>query len=308
MHTMTFEEIESLGHQVIPDLEDPRDYKIEEILGAVTPPETFSIRDKQTPVRYQGARGTCVGHSVVAVAEYFDGEVDLSEEFLFKFIKKIDWDDYFYDGYGAYLRSGAKALTQYGACLEDTLPYNLKGSEDSWKSVVISPAMKLEAEEFRTVSYARVDKTPEAYKQALFQTKAPILFGVSLYESYRQSQSTGVFPIPKKDEKIIGAHAMAMVGYDADGLWAKNSWGTGWGDKGYVYLPWGYMPHMFNGWSFVDLVIEDTIESNKRLVSPWALDSWNKAIKKGLVVPETKPKEGLNTERYFVFEDRAGRL
>ena len=37
-----------------------------------------------------------------------------------------------------------------------------------------------------------------------------------------------------------GGHAVAIVGYDDNGFIFKNSWGTGWGDKGYGWVSFDY--------------------------------------------------------------------
>ena len=42
---------------------------------------------------------------------------------------------------------------------------------------------------------------------------------------------------------MVGGHAIAIVGYDNQKrhLIVKNSFGTGWGDKGYFYMPYTYV-------------------------------------------------------------------
>lgn len=49
----------------------------------------------------------------------------------------------------------------------------------------------------------------------------------------------------------VGAHAMAIVGYDdaLDGFIVENSWGTGWGDKGYGVLPYTVLRDAFEIWA-----------------------------------------------------------
>jgi hypothetical protein len=37
-----------------------------------------------------------------------------------------------------------------------------------------------------------------------------------------------------------GGHAVTIVGYNQDGFIIKNSWGTGWGDKGYAVISYDY--------------------------------------------------------------------
>jgi hypothetical protein len=47
----------------------------------------------------------------------------------------------------------------------------------------------------------------------------------------------GIFTIPSRAAAASdGGHAFAIVGYDADGFILQNSWGTGWGSRGYARL------------------------------------------------------------------------
>ena len=41
-------------------------------------------------------------------------------------------------------------------------------------------------------------------------------------------------------EQLLGGHAVCLVGYNdaTQRFIVKNSWGTGWGDKGYFYMPY----------------------------------------------------------------------
>ncbi|HBN08566.1 MAG TPA: hypothetical protein DD435_07915 [Cyanobacteria bacterium UBA8530] len=57
--------------------------------------------------------------------------------------------------------------------------------------------------------------------------------------------STGIMPMPKPSEQVFGGHAVLAVGYDdaKKVLIVRNSWGSGWGDKGYFYMPYDNMKY-----------------------------------------------------------------
>ena len=51
-------------------------------------------------------------------------------------------------------------------------------------------------------------------------------------------QATEADPIIKKTSTSLGGHAVLLVGYDQTGAYIQNSWGKGWGSKGFAILPW----------------------------------------------------------------------
>jgi C1A family cysteine protease len=70
----------------------------------------------------------------------------------------------------------------------------------------------------------------------------PMIFGTNLYESFYTVKSDGLVPVPNvQTERVIGAHAMLVVGYTKDAFIVRNSWGTAWGDNGYCYFPIAYI-------------------------------------------------------------------
>ena len=64
-----------------------------------------------------------------------------------------------------------------------------------------------------------------------------------MYESF-ESQAvakTGTVPMPKAKEKMLGGHAILLVGYTSTVFRFRNSWGTSWGKGGYATLPKAYV-------------------------------------------------------------------
>ena len=47
-------------------------------------------------------------------------------------------------------------------------------------------------------------------------------------------------PVPKLDESCVGLHAVVAVGYSNSDqhVTVLNSWGLGWGEEGYFYMPY----------------------------------------------------------------------
>ena len=58
----------------------------------------------------------------------------------------------------------------------------------------------------------------------------PCIIGVDLYNNSSELWK------PKNNEKVLGGHVLAIVGYDNNSFIVRNSWGTSWGNKGYSNL------------------------------------------------------------------------
>ena len=178
--------------------------------------------------------------------------VDLSEEFLFRQTKAIDQRDHDYDGWGAYPRSACKALLA-GVCLESALPYRLRASEASWRQLHLTSAQRAAAQQYRVASYAAVDTTVPALQRALSGSRAPVMLSFHVHDNYRQAaKPSGRLPPPGRAARI-GGHAVLVVGWAADSFVCKNSWGAGFGNEGYLHIPFDVLPRvMISAWSFVD--------------------------------------------------------
>ena len=49
----------------------------------------------------------------------------------------------------------------------------------------------------------------------------------------------------------FGGHAIAIVGYDKDGLIIRNSWGKSFGNNGYCHMPYSDFSKFFELWTIM---------------------------------------------------------
>lgn len=53
------------------------------------------------------------------------------------------------------------------------------------------------------------------------------------------------------NDKLLGYHAISIVGYDEDGFFIRNSWGISFGDKGYTHIKNNDLPTMLEMWTVI---------------------------------------------------------
>jgi len=227
------EELGLLG----PDPVDIRDFQLAEIQPKVVAlPDVFSLRDKMTSIQKQNW-GTCTSHMADAIAEYWNSleyhkEIKLAQKFIYYNTKKISG---LWTIQGDYLRNAFKSVVKYGACLEETFPDIRRKTWEEYIKDVPPPEAYQEAEKFKGKTFWAVTKGLDSFRQAIYQNKTPIGFGMRWYESYRDIGQDGKLPLPGGKE--LGGHAVVGVDWEYEKFWVRNSWGKKWGNKGYFYIP-----------------------------------------------------------------------
>lgn len=102
----------------------------------------------------------------------------------------------------------------------------------------VRPARALSAAAPRLVSSEPLDFDVATIATEL-DAGHPVVVGLQVTEQWEQLAGD---TLPDPAGEVTGGHAVVLVGYDLDArLWrVRNSWGTGWGDAGYAWLPWGW--------------------------------------------------------------------
>ncbi len=223
-------------------------------------PANTDLREWCSPIEDQEDLGSCTANAGVALVEYFERRafgkhIDASRLFLYKVTRNLMKET---GDTGAYLRSTMGALTLFGVPPEEYWPYNVEDFD------VEPPAFCYGfAQNYQAIKYYRLDPPGTSPVDLLNRIKTnlaaglPSMFGFTVYSSISQADNTGKIPYPTAGEKIEGGHAVAAVGYDdalkiknsnkkngketTGAILIRNSWGTGWGDAGYGWLPYDYV-------------------------------------------------------------------
>jgi C1A family cysteine protease len=140
---------------------------------------------------------------------------------------------------GAQIRDGIKSVNKQGCCPESMWPYDIPEFTVAPPAACYKAALK-----DRAILYHRLVQALNQMKGCL-ASGYPFVFGFTVYESFESPQvaQTGVVPMPEASEQVLGGHAVLAVGYDdaQRQFIVRNSWGTGWGVKGYCFMPYAYL-------------------------------------------------------------------
>jgi C1A family cysteine protease len=215
------------------------------------------LRKWCSPIEYQGEIGSCTAHATIGLYEYFERRafgkhIDGSRLFQYKatrnLLKKTG-------DYGAYLRTAMASLVLFGVVPEKYWPYDeLKYDEEP------SAFLYSYAQSYQAITYYRLDCHGVTKKDLLEAIKDhmrkgfPSVFGFTCYTSLDHAID-GKIPFPDKKEETDGGHAVMAVGYDdtmkiknpnndkitTGAILIRNSWGEGWGDNGYGWLPYDFI-------------------------------------------------------------------
>ncbi len=209
--------------------------------GSLSYPATFDwvTEGKVTDVRNQGACGSCwafgtVGAMESAIKIQTGESVDLSEQFLVS-CNNSGWScnggwwahDYHTNRLG-------NNQNEVGAVLESDMPYT---ATNGTCSTISNHPYKLTS--WYSIAGYTVPSV-DSIKNAI-STYGPVSAAVcvgSAFSSYR----TGVFSTNESSTCNGGVnHAVVLTGWDdTTQSWIlRNSWGTGWGESGYMRIKWG---------------------------------------------------------------------
>ena len=234
----------------IKDKFDGRDYLMRAYLPSVKLSGKVDYTSKLSPVRQQGNEGTCVGFAAATGMKEYQEKIDykklvlLSPRFVYNECKKIDGMP---EEEGTTIRIAMKVLKTRGVCREKFWPYLPQQIDKARRGAVTN------AKKFRVISYARILNLNEL--RSSIYSQGPCVIGIECFNGIFDT-TTGLVPMPRKNENTLGGHAICAVGYDDKKklITFKNSWSAKWGRKGYGYLHYAYIEsYMIDAWSSVDI-------------------------------------------------------
>lgn len=255
------------------DKVDIRDYTMEhpvvaKVLGKLTKPKAGPVDNRQycSDIENQMHLGSCTANAGTSLVEFYEnkmsgGFMDGSRLYLYRRTRQLENPDYI-QGYigdtGAELRDTLKALVLFGMCDEAYWPYT-----DADPAFDAEPPSFCDgfADNYKVIKWYKLDPANTTTQDVLQNVRTILakgsaaMFGFTAYTSIFSVASDGNIPFPGNNDQVAGGHAVLAVGYDDDrsipksdgssnttgAILIKNSWGTGWGEGGYGWLPYQYI-------------------------------------------------------------------
>lgn len=242
----------------MPDSVDLRDLVYQPALLSV-PGELVNCH-RVPEILNQGNEGACTGFALAAVANFLLHEQGstrrVSPRMLYEMAWRYDeWPGEWYEGSSArgamkgWMRHGVAERTRWGDALQGT---------SHMTQTVIANAMKCPGGAYYRVKHRQVRDMHAALAQMGilyvtlmvhdgWQTPGPKLSSVSYAEGNKTK--TLKLPVITRSGRADSGHAVAIVGYNAQGFIIQNSWGETWGAGGFALLPYeDYMLHATDVW------------------------------------------------------------
>jgi C1A family cysteine protease len=243
------------------DLPDLRDYPPENVLDKTSKalksspksglPAKKDLSKWCSPIEDQLHIGSCTANAGVGLIEYFENRafgkhLDASRLFLYKATRNLlGWTG----DTGAWLRTTMQAMVLFG------IPPTKYWEYDVSKFDVEPDAFLYAfASNYQAIQYYRLDQPGISGTKLRNRVKHyinygyPSMFGFTVYN---HGNDDGEIDFPEPTDSVKGGHAVVAVGYDDNrmvgrrkgALKIRNSWGTGWGQEGYGWLPYAYVDH-----------------------------------------------------------------
>jgi C1A family cysteine protease len=246
-------------HRDLPDPRDfsPRDANVSALLKATRRPRgartglpaKVNWQEYCAPVEDQQPLASCTAHACIGLFQYFERRAtgraaDPSPLFLYRTSRQLlRWTG----DTGASLRTALKAMVRFGIPPAELWPY-----DPARLDATPDPFLYSFARDYQAIRYVRLDPADGGGADALGRVKAflaagfPSLFGFS---ALRSLTGDADIPAPTVYDSVCGGQAAVAVGYDDNrrirsargALLVRNSWGSGWGEGGYGWLPYAYV-------------------------------------------------------------------
>ena len=246
---------------VVPSHDTERDWLLEQadeaglLAAPAAPPRSKDLRETWWKVGDQGSTGSCVGWATadallrwhyVEAARIKQTE-PLSTRFIWMASKETDEfssaPSTFIENAGTSLKAALDVARKFGVVRDSTLPFSgtklYAGKPETFYAV----AAQLKIKSYFNLSFDRGGSV-DSWRRWL-AANGPILTRLDVDRTWDEASDNAGKLDAYQPRTRRGGHAVAIVGYTPDRFIVRNSWGTGWGDKGFAHASPAYAQDAF---------------------------------------------------------------
>ncbi|MCR9142490.1 MAG: C39 family peptidase [bacterium] len=232
-------------------------------------PSRVDLSSKMPPIGNQGTQGSCVAWATGYALKSYHEKVE----------RRWNYDSPVAGGSGNRVFSPAFIYNQInggrddGSVISDALALIVRQGAAPWSAMPYNvndyrrkptAAAKRAAANYKAQSYRRLNSSDLDSIKAELSKGNPVVFGIGVDDAFYNLRDK---VYDKNQGQFYGGHAMTLVGYDDSKKSPRghrgafkliNSWGTGWGDRGYGWIS-------YKQWVAGDawaLVLYDRVDSN----------------------------------------------
>ncbi len=226
-------------------------------------PSKFDISESMPPVGNQGLQSSCVAWSVGYATKSYQEYLERKENKNWSYLKdgKPNPSTLFSPSFiynqinggkdnGSVIENALALIVSKGAVSLEDMPYDVNDFLTKPNKLQLERALK-----FKAQTYLRIRSTEINEIKNQIHKGHPVITGIPVSEGFYALKKNEVYNSPKGTD--LGGHAIVLVGYD-DSLQAfkiQNSWGIGWGDKGFGYIGYRFfIKNGYNGFVLLDIV------------------------------------------------------
>ncbi|WP_242107122.1 C1 family peptidase [Luteimonas aquatica] len=189
----------------------------------------------KVPVLNQGEEGACTAFGLATIAHTLlrtrgsgaDTEQVSTRMFYDMARRNDEWRGEAYSGSSC--RGAMKGWHRHGVCAEALWPYKPGEKPEPYTDERAKDALKRPLG-----AYFRVNHKDLVAMHAAFAEVGVLYASASVHEGWFDPPASG--RIEWRGQDVAGGHAFAIVGYDETGFWIQNSWGAGWGRRGFGHV------------------------------------------------------------------------
>ncbi len=211
----------------------------------VDPPASSGFQLAMPPVGAQGGEGSCAAFAIgyaARSAEYYyrSGATSysyatniFSPEFLYNQTKfSIDC------GSGTSMQIALDLIIAKGISTFQSMPY----SSSNGCSLMPTTTQLSEASKYTISGYSKIINTDKAAIKSMISQKHPVIVNVIADDSFINAKTGFIWKTYSGSGSL--PHCIVICGYDdsKNAYKVMNSWGTAWGDGGFSWIDYDFMP------------------------------------------------------------------